>query len=156
MLTGTRDRLDGKNHGRVRYSCRLGTSLPHPRISVSEHLILPAIRAEADHLTTPEALEESGDAPQRSALEAKRGRWLEQYAEGLIDKAERDRRLRELDDHVARLDARRMIRAIPALDWSWPPRPVNAVLQAMFDAIELDPETFQPVRFDWAVPEWRA
>jgi hypothetical protein len=35
-------------------SCRLGSVTPHPRVSVSEHLILPAIRAEARRLKTPE------------------------------------------------------------------------------------------------------
>ena len=39
MLTGTRDR---ERPRRVRYSCRLGTALPHLRITVSEHLILTA------------------------------------------------------------------------------------------------------------------
>lgn len=156
-LTGTRDRLDGRNRGRVRYSCRLGTAKPHQRISISEHLILPAIRAEADMLMTPEAIEATEhDGPQRAALDAKRSRWLEQYAEGLIEKAERDRRLAAVDDAVAKLDARRVMLAVPRLDWSGEPRKVNAVLRALFDTIELDPATFQPVRFDWTVPEWRA
>ncbi len=48
-LTGTRDR----NGRRVRYSCRLGSVTPHARVSVSEHLILPAFMEEAARLAAP-------------------------------------------------------------------------------------------------------
>ena len=78
------------------------------------------------------------------------------FADGTIDKAQRTRRLAEVDEAVSRLDSRRVLLAIPRVDWSWQPRNLNAALRAMFDAIELDPETFQPVGFAWVVPEWRA
>jgi DNA invertase Pin-like site-specific DNA recombinase len=157
MLTGTRDRLTGPNKGRVRYACRLGTAMPHARISVSEHLILPAIRAEADRLLTPEAIEsQSDDAGQRATLEARRLRIIDLYADGLIDKGERVRRLLKVDEAVANLDSRRIVQAVPRIDWSWEPRALNGVLRALFETITLDPETFQPVAFSWRVPEWRS
>jgi DNA invertase Pin-like site-specific DNA recombinase len=154
-LTGTRDRLDGPNRGRVRYACRQGTVTPHLRVSVSEHLILPAIRAEADMLRTPEAVVGAVDRGTRSELEARRLRIIDLYESGIIDKADRERRLTTVVDRMARLDAQATVRAVPRLDWTWSPRTINRVLRALFERIDLDPETFQPVRFEWTVPEWR-
>jgi len=59
---------------------------------------------------------------------------------------------------VERIDARRVVRAIPRVDWDWPPRELNAVLRALFVRIELEPDTFQPMPkgFIWTVPEWRS
>jgi len=155
MLTGTRDR-DG---ARVRYSCRLGTSLPHPRISVTESHILPAIREEVAHLRTPEQIEtETGDDARRAALEARRLRVLDMYEAGLIDRPGRDRRLAAVTDAMQTLDARSVMLAVPAVDWDRPPKALNTALRALFERIDLDPATFQP-RPDgylWTVPEWRA
>lgn len=153
LLTGTRDR-GGR---RVRYSCRLGSVMPHARVSVSEHLILPAIRAEAEHLTTPEAVETLSDpAGERAELEARRARVLDMYESGLIDKADRERRLQAVIAALERLDSARIIEAVPVIDWSWSPRELNRVLSAIFADVTLDPATFQPVAFTWSVPEWRA
>ena len=155
-LTGTRDRLDGPNGGRTRYSCRLGSVTPHARVSVSEHLILPAIRGEAQHLRSPEAIEsEEDDGGQRSALEARRLRVVDLFEAGHIDRADRERRLAAVDEKVANLDRRRIVLVVPRIDWSWPPRELNAVLHAMFERIELDEASFQPISFVWHVPEWR-
>jgi hypothetical protein len=157
LLTGTRDRIDGPNKSRVRYSCRLGTATPHARISVSEHLILAAIRAEADRLVTPDQVESvQDDAGKRAELEARRLRIIDLYESGLIDRADRARRLAAVTDALERLDSRRIIEAVPTIDWSWPPRELNAVLRALFERVDLDPATFQPIGFAWAVPEWRA
>ncbi|CAN5705457.1 hypothetical protein BH23CHL7_BH23CHL7_20810 [soil metagenome] len=156
MLTGLRDRHDGPNGGRTRYACRLGSVRPHERVSITEHLILPAIRAEADRLVTPEQLVSEGDTAQRADLEQRKARVLDMFEAGHVDRDERERRLAAINEQVARLDAHRTIAAIPRLDWTWPPKQINAVLRAMFEAIELDPATFQPVRFEWMVPEWRA
>jgi hypothetical protein len=155
LLTGTRDR-DGR---RVRYSCRLGTSLPHPRISVTESHILPAIVAEVAHLRTPEQIEtETGDPGARAGLDARRLRIIDMYDGGLIDRADRDRRLAAVTDELQRLDARSVLLAVPAVDWARPPHALNAVLRVLFERIELDPETFQPLPtgYVWTVPEWRA
>jgi DNA invertase Pin-like site-specific DNA recombinase len=157
-LTGSRDRPRGPDRSRVRYSCRLGSSTPHHgRVSVSEHLILPAIQAEASQLLTPDqAATLDDDSGQRAELERRRERILDMYESGHVDRADRDRRLEALSGELERLDSRRMVYALPpAIDWSWPPRQLNAVLRALFHGIELDRETFQPVAFDWAVPEWR-
>jgi DNA invertase Pin-like site-specific DNA recombinase len=155
MLTGTRDR-DGR---RVRYSCRLGTSLPHPRISVTESHILPSIVAEVAHLRTPEQIEtETGDPGARAGLDARRLRIIDMYDGGLIDRSDRDRRLAAVTDELQRLDARSVVLAVPAVDWTRPPHALNAVLRALFERIELDPATFQPLPtgYVWTVPEWRA
>ena len=155
MLTGTRDR----GGSRVRYSCRLGTSLPHPRISVSEHLILPAIKIEAGRLKTPDQIEATADdTGKRAELEARRVEVLDMAEYRHIDRAERDRRLTAIADEMERMDARRMTLGVPRLDWNWPPRQINVVLRALFERIDIDAVTFQPRPdgFAWLVPEWRA
>jgi hypothetical protein len=127
-------------------------------VTISEHLILDDVRAEADRLMAPDDVELSGDdAGQRNELEARRLRIVDLFEAGHIDRAERERRLAALQEQLERLDARRVVAAIPtAIDWSWPPRELNAVLRALFEEIELDPDTFRPVAFRWHVPEWRA
>jgi DNA invertase Pin-like site-specific DNA recombinase len=151
-LTGTRDR-DGR---RVRYSCRLGTSLPHPRVSVTEHLILPAIREEVARLRTPARLEAvAGGEAERAELEARRDRVIDLFEAGHIDRGDRERRLAAVQEDIERIDSRDVVLAIPDVDWAWPPRQLNNVLRALFDRIELDPATFQPTSLEWTVPEWR-
>lgn len=151
-LTGTRDR-DGR---RVRYSCRLGTVRPHARVSITEHLILPAIRAEVARLRTPSAVAIEEETRERAEIDARRLRIVDLYEAGHIDRAERERRLAALYEARDRLAMRQVVQAVPAIDWSWGPRELNGVLRALFDGIELDRETFQPVAFGWKVPEWRA
>jgi DNA invertase Pin-like site-specific DNA recombinase len=154
-LTGTRDR-DGR---RVRYSCRLGTSLPHERISVSEHLILPAIKAEVDRLRTPDRIEATtGGEAAKAELEARRDRIIDLFEAGHIDRGDRERRLAAVNADLERIDARQVVLAVPQVDWTWEPRTLNRVLRALLDGIELDVATFQPKLegFAWTVPEWRA
>jgi DNA invertase Pin-like site-specific DNA recombinase len=152
MLTGTRDR-DGR---RVRYACRLGSVTPHKRVSVSEHLILPTIQAEAARLRTPQRVEGAVDADERARLEERRLRIQDMYDSGDIDRDDYRRRLAAVDEAEAAVDVRDVVLTVPAIDWTWPPRRLNGVLRALFDRIELDPETFQPIAFAWSVPEWRA
>jgi DNA invertase Pin-like site-specific DNA recombinase len=155
LLTGTRDR-GGR---RVRYSCRLGGVVPHPRVGISENLILPKIIAEVGHLRTPEAVEvEEGDVAKRVQLEGRRLRIIDLFESGIIDRSDRDRRLAAVLDGLGRLDARRVALAVPPvsmISWSEPPRVLNGFLQAVFQRIDLDPETFQPVGYVWTVPAWR-
>lgn len=148
-LTGFSDR-EGK---RVRYACRLGSVRPHPRVSVTESHILPAIMAEAARTERldPE-YEVAGDEDARERLEAKRLRWQEMYADGMTTKAELAVALADIDRDVEALDARRSIIAVPALDWTWPPRQLNRILATLWNAITLDPKTFQPVGFEWRWP----
>jgi hypothetical protein len=135
----------------------MGTALSHPRVSVTEHLILPAIRAEVDRLRLPEAVEATTmDKAERVALEQRRARILDMFESGLIDKHDRERRLAAVTNGLSRLDAQRVMLAIPNVDWTWTPRQLNRVLRAIFDGIQLDPITFKPIAFEWAVPAWRA
>lgn len=153
LLTGTRDR-DGR---RVRYSCRLAAAVAgHQRATISEHLILPAIQAEAARLRAPDVVEGRADSDARAAIEARRARILDMYEAGTIDRADYQRRLAAAADAESKLDARDIVQSVPDLNWSWGPRQINGVLRALFDRVELDPATFQPVAFDWTVPEWRA
>lgn len=155
-LTGTRDR-DGR---RVRYSCRLGTARPHPRISVTEHLILPAVRAEVARQRDIDPTETaSADGGRRADLGDRRARILDMFEAGHIDRADRERRLNVVRDDLERLDARQVVREVPRIEWEQDvqrPRELNAVLRALFSDVRLDPETFQPVAFTWLVPEWRS
>lgn len=159
LLTGTRDRVDGKNGGRVRYACRMGTVKPHPRISVSEHLILPAIREEVSRLSTPDRVEATErEATAEADLEARRARILDMYDSGDIDRAQYARRLSAVSDSLAKLAAKRVVMDVPTIDWSWSPRVLNGVLRALLVDITLDAASFQPlpVGFQWTVPEWRS
>jgi DNA invertase Pin-like site-specific DNA recombinase len=139
LLTGTRDR----GGARVRYACRMGTARPHPRVSITEGHILPAIRAEVDRLRLPERVEAATrDAARVAALEDRRARVLDMYEAGHIDRTERERRLAAIAEELARLDEHRVVLAVPSIDWTWPAKQLNAVLRALFDHIELDPVTF--------------
>ena len=69
---------------------------------------------------------------------------------------ELERRLRDIDERVEKLDVRHIVEAVPVIDWTEATRPLNAALRAMFDQIKLDPATFQPVDFQWTIPEWRS
>lgn len=150
-LTGTRDR-DGR---RVRYSCRLGSVTPHARVSVTEHLILPAIQTEVARLVVPHEIDDEEQTVARQDLENRKARVLDMFEAGHIDRDERERRMRAIYDARERLEARQVVLAVPDVDWSWPPKAINHALRAIFEDVRLDPETFQPVAFAWRVPEWR-
>lgn len=154
LLTGIRDRGD-----RVRYACRLGSVRPHPRVSITESKILPAIKDEVARLMTPDrAIVEQRGALERQALEERRKRVLDMYETGDIDREEKDRRLGFITKDLDRLDVLTEIVDIPKVDWSWSARSLNEVLRALFERIDLDAETFQPKKdgFVWRVPQWRA
>ena len=145
----------------VRYGCRRANLSPHARGSITEAAIMPAIIAELAHLRAPGEVETGEDEAPRADLEAKRLRVLDMYADGVIDKADRDNRLAVVTDGLAKLDARRVVLAVPPVaevDWTKPPRMLNDLLRHVFERIELDPETMQPLPdgFTWTVPEWRA
>ena len=77
------------------------------------------------------------------------------FEAGHIDREDRERRLQALNEKLQALDNRQVMQWLEPPDWDLPPRKLNAILRAMFREITLDPETFQPVAFDWTVPEWR-
>jgi DNA invertase Pin-like site-specific DNA recombinase len=178
-LTGTRDRVDGPNKGRVRYACRLGTVTPHARVSISEHLILPAIKAEVARATAALISFERpvGDeiATSRTALEEDLRRLGVAYRARALSDAEFDgetvriqRALSDLDEDPADgLDDWRYLgpdlRGVvtnptlgPLVDWEAEPAEVNRRLRAVFREIRLDPVTMQPVALMWRRPEWRS
>ena len=153
LLSGDRDR-GGR---RIRYSCRLGSALPHQRASISERLILPAIQAEAAHLRTPSRVStEVGDDAKRTALNARRLRIIDLFEAGIIDRADRDSRLAAVTDAVVKLEVQSAVLDVPNIDWGWPPATLNKVLRLVFTRIDLDPLTFQPVAFKWNVPRMRS
>ncbi len=144
--------------GKLNYVCPAGNSArPHSRTSISEDRILPLVKAEAARLVLPETVETAGTSKvERAHLEAKRLRIIDTYTEGLIDKSERDRRLRAVSDALASLNSAAQLVALPSeIDWTAEPRKLNRVLRAQFERIDLDPVTFQPTGYVWRVPEWR-
>ncbi len=122
--------------GTPRYRCSLGASdKSHSRpYIVPERALMPAVRDDAARLRVPYDLVEMADRDdtRRAALEAKRERWIEQYGEGLIDKPTRDARLADIREQIGAMDAAKALRDIPpAIDWSWTPEELNAVLRAL-------------------------
>jgi hypothetical protein len=123
-------------------------------VSIAEHLILPAIEAEAAHYYDPD--ETTGPdvrASRRADLEARRQRIVESRLDGLITRADAGREAAEIDTELARLDTRptRDLRTVAGMT----PKEINAILQSLFERIDLDPATFQPVRFVWRDPKTR-
>lgn len=148
---------DKKGKRWTRYSCRHAEATPHPRVSIAEHLILPAVEAEFARYYNPDETRATGDAEARRAeLVERRQRTVEARIDGIITRTESVRRVAEIDAELSRM--------------STPPRPPkrvklwggldererNAILRDVFDRIELDPATFQPVRFAWRDPSWRS
>ncbi|MDA8203115.1 MAG: recombinase family protein [Chloroflexi bacterium] len=157
LLTGVRYR-NGPNPNYVVYRCLQGRSDPahgDPR-SVPETRLLPWVMSEAARLRTPELVEVmEADAQRRAALAAERERVLDMYQAGLINQADRDRRLAGIAERQDALDNSRRVAEVPEVDWTWPAEEINAVLRALWGSIELD-EHMRPVRAAWLVPEWRA
>jgi DNA invertase Pin-like site-specific DNA recombinase len=154
-LVGHRNR---RRNGWVSYDCRKAGETPgHPLPrSIAESKVLPWVRAEAARLRVPEAVETTDDEQRRTALEAERDRWIDQYGEGLINKAKRDAKLATIADELADLSARLRVQAVPSgIDWTWPAATINGLLRATFAYVELDP-ALRPVRAEWNVREWRA
>jgi hypothetical protein len=117
--------------------------------------ILEWSKREAARLRLPELVQvEAGDASARRQLERQRERVIDAYVDEVIDKAERDRRLRKVDVEAEALTARKSLEAIPKIDWTWSPVELNSVLRAMWEHILLD-ANMRPVEAVWRVPEWR-
>ena len=141
-----------------RLTCtRARIAIDHPKpFGVADTKLLPAMKAEAARLNLPEVAEVVESVKRREALSAKRVRIIDSFTDGTIDKADRDRRLRDLDEALEKLDAETNRVDLPAaIDWSWSPRRLNAVLRTIWERVELGPD-MQPVRFVWRVPEWRS
>jgi DNA invertase Pin-like site-specific DNA recombinase len=153
MLTGSR-LPNGQGGRRVRYACRFGEGAKHPRVTISESLILPAIEDEAALYRDPTEDDIESVERRRLALTDRRGRVLNALLDGVMARDEANAALRDIEGELARMDVpvRRDLR-LPA---GMTPREVNAVLRELFERIDLDPKTFQPVHFEWRNPDWRA
>lgn len=140
------------------YQCPRGRYQPdHPRpYMVAEAAILPAVKAAAAKLRPPETV--PAEVPDREAerqeLLTRRARIIDNYEDGLYDKAERDRRLGVVVEALEALEqleeAEAALPVPPAIDWDeWTPEAINRVLRLLFVEFRLAPDLHD------AVPERR-
>jgi DNA invertase Pin-like site-specific DNA recombinase len=156
-MTGVVHRY-GKDRSRVIYRCVIATTIPgHGRATVTERSILEWARTEAGLLALPvDALEiDQANAAERDRQQARRARIVDAFVDGTMEKAERDRRLADVDQTLAKLDRTGRVAVLPAIDWDATPESLNAVLRALWERIDLGPD-LRPVSAVWRVPEWRA
>lgn len=154
-LTPRKD--DGAPSGVSGYYCSRAYRERHPKMHVSERVILEWAKDEAGHLRVPYdqvALAKKADR-ELERVERRRTMVLDTYFEEKMSKADRDARLSALDKERDRLLARSTTAIIPAVPWNKTPQVVNGVLRALWDHIELDVQ-LRPVGADWLVKEWRA
>jgi DNA invertase Pin-like site-specific DNA recombinase len=147
-----------KARGRMAYICsRARFDASHVRpYQVAEQAILPWVQAEVARLRPPEAIIlAEQDSTRRAELEGRRRRVLDNYEDGLIEKAERDRKLEAIGAELERLEANSRLVVVPAIDWRWEPAAINGVLRAILERVDLGPD-LRPVSAAWTVAEWRA
>lgn len=160
--------------GTPRYRCSLGAADPsHSRpYIVSERRLMPAIRDEVAHLraidpATGEPVDAvtlaTDNAAQRGALAARLERANDLFVlgpkEGGWTRERRDAEAAAVAAELARLGRAEAVVAVPTIDWTWPPREVNAVLRAILERVQLGPDLRPlpyPDGFAWTVPEWRS
>jgi DNA invertase Pin-like site-specific DNA recombinase len=149
--------------GRARklYYCHKGHEdrSSHPRFCANERRLMEFAEAEAGLLLIPDVeILADGLEAQRSALEEKRSRWIEQYGERLIDKKTRDARLAAIDRDTAALEAEAGAVRLPAsIDWRAGiahPTELNQVLRTIWREIRLDSD-MHPIDALWTNPAWR-
>jgi DNA invertase Pin-like site-specific DNA recombinase len=165
-LTGSRD----ARYGFIRYACSRARVLPHARGWIVESKFLPVIKAEAERAGVAIRRLQVGTAEDEAAmatLAAKRARILENYDDGLYDKATRDARLAAVADEESKLSSRRWIKRVtlpPDLERSDPAR-VNAYLRRLFSRVVVDmsqkalrgPSKWIPtMTFEWRDPTLRS
>jgi site-specific DNA recombinase len=149
------------NRSRKLYYCYRGAAdrTSHPRICANETKLMAFAAQEAGRLIVPDLtiLADSLEG-RRTALEEKRVRWIESYAERLCDKATRDRRIASIDRELTDLEAEAGAVELPTnIDWTAGiahPRELNGLLRTMWDRIELNPD-MSPKAVVWRRPEWR-
>ncbi len=165
FFTGSHD----TRRGDVRYQCARSRVIPHVRGWVNESKLLPVVKAEAERAAIAVRRLQVGSAEDEAAvaaLGAKRSRILENYDDGLYDKATRDSRLAAVGDEESKLSSRRWIKriALPPDVASDDPARVNAYLRRLFARVEVDmsqPATFGPSKwlptltFEWRDPSMR-
>jgi DNA invertase Pin-like site-specific DNA recombinase len=128
------------------YACRIGHRSPageHPRPWViAESYVLPWAKDQMARRMSisAEAIDADGVEQSLTELAGKRERVIEMYAEGIIDKAARDKRLAALDGQRNDLDAlkRRIVTYQHGIDWDAEPGEVNARLREWWAHVELE------------------
>lgn len=165
FLTGSRD----SRRGDVRYQCARSRVIPHARGWVNESKLLPVVIEEAEHAAVRARRMQKGTAEDEAALAAlaaKRTRVIENYEDGLTDKATRDAKLAAIAADESKLSAVRWIKRIglpPDIENDEPGK-VNAYLRRLFERATVDmsqPATFGPsrwvptVEFEWRDPAMR-
>jgi DNA invertase Pin-like site-specific DNA recombinase len=148
---------DKKGKRWTRYSCRHAEATPHPRVSIAEHLILPAVLDEFALYYNPDETRATGDAEARRAdLTERRQRTIESRIDGLLTRTEAVRRVADIDAELAVMSVPprppKRVKLWGGLD----ERERNQVLRDVFDHVVLDAETFRPVGFVWRDPSWRS
>ena len=118
--------------------------------------ILEFARTEAARLAIPytHAEIQAETSTRRELLTEQRKRLGWAVADGLLSRQSAKTRAAAIDAELAALEVRETIVEIPRIDWSAPAAELNAVLQALWERIELD-EQLRPVHAVWRVPEWR-
>jgi len=173
FLTGSLDiRRD-----EVRYYCHRAKVMPHARGWLTESKVIGAIADETARAALLVQRLQKGSADDEAALAAlatKRARILDMAADGMIDKADAQRRIAEVAEAESRLSTRRWIRRI-----SLPPvvadttdddgqpvkaddaAKVNGYLRRLFDRVTVDmseptkrgPSSWVPrLAFEWRDP----
>ncbi len=166
FLTGSYN----KRHGDVRYACSRARTVPHARGWVNETKLLPVVKAEAERALVSIRRMQKGTAADEAELRRlaeKRKRVLENFEDGLYDKAERDVRLADVALAESKLSAVRWIKLLtlpPDIEHDDPAK-VNAYLRRVFSHVEVDmsekanrgPSKWVPaMNFEWRDPSMRA
>lgn len=165
FMTGSHD----QRRGDVRYSCARARVTKHARGWVNESKLMPVVKAEAERAAIAIRRMQVGSAEDEAAvaaLGAKRSRIVDTYADGVIDKAERDRRLAAVAADESKLSTRRWVKliALPPDVEADDPRRVNAYLRRIFERATVDmsqkaqrgPSKWVPtVAFEWRDPSMR-
>lgn len=90
----------------TRYACKHGEAHGDgERVSIAEHLALPAIETEAALYRDPDERSDNDPLARREALAELRACVVEMRADGLIDRAEVQARAAEIDAELAKMDA---------------------------------------------------
>jgi DNA invertase Pin-like site-specific DNA recombinase len=144
----------------VGYQCpRARYTADHPRpYMVSEAVVLPWIRAEADKYVLPDEVEKAGpDADAlRAELEAERAHVTRLALVPGVDLETVKTRLASIDERIAAIVDEAVVEELGPIDWDdTPPAELNAVLRAYWKHIQLD-EAMRPVKAEWRIARMRS
>ncbi|MBA3234965.1 MAG: recombinase family protein [Chloroflexi bacterium] len=146
--------------GRGSYRCTRGNrsgSDVHGKMFVTERAILPWIKDEAARFDphkvgTETTLSEPDDVRRGTIIEQRRKLALA-FTRGALDDATYEAEDAALASEMSALDAMGEVYGIPsAIDWTWSPERLNAVLRTYWNQVELGPD-MRPIRADWRLPE---